>query len=167
MTPFVMTLSSILWLHHGTSLVKFWFLQAEASCSHQDTICFDIIKEKCNFTFSPLATRLLNVFWGANTGWSILGGRWSRKVGEVVIFCGLSSCVVVTMIPRWILNAVEGGGEGVSKRGKWENVVKVPYKRVSIHEGKAWAQQVSRSKWWRATTHNEWYRTIADDASWI
>ena len=75
MTPFVMTLSSILRLHRGMSLVKFGFLQAEASRSHQDTVCFDIIEEKCDFTFSPSATCLLNVFRGANAGWSILGRR--------------------------------------------------------------------------------------------
>ena len=153
-----MALSSILRLHRGTSLVKFWFLQAEASCSHQDTICFDIIKEKRDFTFSPSATCLLNVFWGANAGWSILGRRWSRKVGGVVI---LSShvVVVVTMILHWILNGVEGG-EGASKRCKWDNVAKVLY----YPWGKSMGQQASKSKW--SATRDEQYRTIVNDASW-
>lgn len=78
MTPFVVTLSSILRLHHGTSLVKFGFLQIETSCSHQDTVHFDVVKEKCDFTFSPSAACLLNVVC-ANAGWSlrlsVMGGR--------------------------------------------------------------------------------------------
>ena len=56
-----MALSRILRFYHSVSLAEFGFIQIEASCSHQSAICFNIIEEKLDFFFSPLATVLLNV----------------------------------------------------------------------------------------------------------
>ena len=72
MTPFIMALRSILCLYCVTSLVERCLLQGEATRSHQNTVCFNIVKEKRDFTFGPSAasTCLLSVF-GAD--WSIVG----------------------------------------------------------------------------------------------
>ena len=41
------------------SLAEFGFIQIEASCSRQSAICFNVIEEKLDLFFSPLATVLL------------------------------------------------------------------------------------------------------------
>ena len=106
MTPFVMTLRSVLCLHRSMSLVEFRFLQVEASCSLQNTICFDIVKEKCDFAFSPSATGacLLNIFLASSAGcqWSVMGGRRGGKVGRVMLFRGFSGHVVSIVVSSMV-----------------------------------------------------------------
>jgi len=62
MPPFVMTLSRILRLYHGPSLVEFRFLHVETLCHRQNAIRFDVVKEEVDFVFSPPAIGLLSVF---------------------------------------------------------------------------------------------------------
>jgi len=76
--PFVMTLVRILRPHCGTSFGEFCLLQVKASCSRQNAVSFDIIKEEIDFTFGPPATTcLVKVFCGAGGGKSVVIGSGS------------------------------------------------------------------------------------------
>ena len=75
MPPLVMALVCILQLYHGTSLVKIRFLQAEAPRSRQNAVSFDVVKEKFNLSFGPLATGLLKTFGCADGDGIIWGSR--------------------------------------------------------------------------------------------